>query len=151
MDYMRINGNDQLDLKGSCLSGYVNQLTYGYNVYFLNSITDQWTLFTDTLYFHKPPQTYTDLTVSKNLFFDFSTQIIWKFELIAYVSGQNVTSSTSLIVYVNEPPLSGTCNISPTSGTTSSLFTIFCDNWSDSDGSSLSFSFYGNKSLNINF
>jgi hypothetical protein len=77
---MRINGNDQLDLKGSCLSGCVNQLTYDYNVYFLNTLTSQWNLFTNTSYYHIPPQTYIDLTVSKNLFFDYSTQIIWKFE-----------------------------------------------------------------------
>ncbi len=146
---MRINGNDQLDLKGSCLSGCVNQLTYGYTVYYLNSLTSEWTLFTNASYYHIPPQTYTDLTVSKNLFFDYPTQIIWKFELIAFISGLNVSSSISLIMYVNEPPLPGTCNISPTSGTTKSVFTIYCDNWSDSDESSLIFSFYGKKKFKI--
>jgi hypothetical protein len=35
---------------------------------------------------------------------------------------------------INSPPINGSCVIYPLNGTTSTLFTITCLNWFDSDG-----------------
>ena len=56
----------------------------------------------------------------------------WRFE--AVYSSMNDTSSSSLNFIVNQPPMNGSCSISPLNGTTSSTFDISCSNWFDEDG-----------------
>jgi hypothetical protein len=49
---------------------------------------------------------------------------------------------------INSPPANGSCSITPSNGTTSTLFNIICSNWFDKDGIkdyslySIIFSFY---------
>jgi hypothetical protein len=138
---MKINANDQLDLKGACLTG-CNDLSYSYNIYML--VGNQWIPFTNVSYYHKPEGFIKDLTAKKSLFSDFPNQAIWKFELEAFNPLKNISGSASLIVYVNQPPTPGICDISPKSGTTSTIFNIYCADWSDNDGGIVNFTFYGN-------
>ena len=147
---MQINGNDQLDLKGSCLSGCSNDdiLTFSFNLYTLDSSRNQWKSFTNNSYFYLTGKTLSELAIRKQLFLDFPIQKIWKIDLILNVFNSllNLTqiATSSLIFYVNQPPSSGTCDINPKSGTTSTFFTLSCSNWIQSDGSpALNYVFYG--------
>ena len=136
-----MNSNDQLDLEGSCLVGCTgNSIIYTYSLFKLVSGT--WVPFTDGLYYFTSGSLNKDLTIIKNLFNDFSTQIIWKIQLNVDVvySNQSYTGSTSMQIYVNYPPQPGICNINPTNGTTSTLFQLSCSGWT---GTVTSYNFYG--------
>ena len=56
----------------------------------------------------------------------------WRFEVTYVFASTNSTSA--LDVVVNHPPENGGCSITPLTGTTSTLFTILCDNWWDESG-----------------
>ena len=151
---MRINANDQLDLKSSCLSGCSTNdtLTFTYNLNMLDSNTNKWILFPANAlkYYYLTGRTLSDLTIKKQLFSDYSTQNIWKIDLILNVKdpfqNQTQNATSSLNVYVNQPPTSGTCDIDPKNGTTNTLFRINCINWIDIDGSvPVNYVFYGKK------
>ena len=152
---MKINANDQLDLKGSCLKGCNanDTIVYSYELSFLNNTTNQWSLFTNNSYFYVTGKVLSDLTIKKELFSDFPTQIIWKINFI--INDINLLliqtqASSSIIFYVNHPPLSGSCDINPKNGTTSTLFYIYCSKWVDSNGVSASnYVFYGEYFLNF--
>jgi hypothetical protein len=64
-----------------------------------------------------------NLTVLKELFIDI---IYWRFQLI-----QSDGSFSTLNVEINLGPENGNCSIEPQIGTTTSLFTINCFNWTD--------------------
>jgi hypothetical protein len=136
---MKINANDQLDVIGACLSGCDSAtVTYEYKIYMLNA--KQWIPFTNISYFiYTGLAPYTSLTVKEDLFFDNFPQKIWKIDF----GTLNTNSSSAIVFYVNFPPRFGTCDISPTNGTTNTLFSIMCLNWMDLDGSLNSFSYYG--------
>ena len=148
---MSINANDQLDLIGSCLIGCTDAKSsiYTYNLYMLNNNTNQWIPFTNSSYYYQTDLTPNSfLTIRQSLFEDFPSQIIWKVELVVNCvspNNENVNGSTSLIFYVNYPPKSGSCDIYPKNGTTSTQFQIICINWVDSNGVVIKYSFYGKK------
>jgi len=142
---MKINANDQLDLKGSCLSGCDKESTiFTYYLYMLNSSSNQWIPFTNNSYYYYTglnPQT--DLTIKEELFHDFPSQTILKVELNVYVPSKNSSGSASILFIVNFPPRNGLCDISPKNGTTYTLFSISCWNWMDTDGYLDAFAYYG--------
>jgi hypothetical protein len=142
---MKINANDQLDLKGSCLSRFDKESTiFTYYLYMLNSSSNQWISFTNnSYYFYTGLNPQTDLTIKEELFEDFPFQTIWKVELNVYVPSKNTSGSTSILFLVNFPPKNGLCDISPKDGTTDTLFSIYCRNWIDADGYLDSFAYYG--------
>jgi hypothetical protein len=116
------------------------------------SATNQWSLFSNSSYYFTTDQSNRDLTILKKLFSDFSSQIIWKIELIVNAaSSSNIHTnetyqgSTSMKIYVNFSPLPGVCNVSPNEGNTTSLFYIVCNSWTDPGGSVTNYAFYGNK------
>ena len=150
---MSLNSNDQLDLIGSCLVGCTrNSSIYTYNLYMLNNNTNQWIPFTNSSFYYQTDLTPNSfLTIRQNLFEDYPSQILWKVELVVNCvlpNNENVNGSTSVLFYVNFPPKSGSCDINPKNGTTSTQFQIICTNWVDSNGAITKYSFYGKK---INF
>ena len=141
-----MNSNDQLDLVGSCLVGCTgSDLTYEFNLYMLDSSSNTWILFTNSSYYFTWGSSNSNLTILKNLFDDHSLQTIWKIQLNVIVAygNQSYTGSTSVQVLVNYPPLLGVCDINPRNGTTSTLFQISCNGWTDVSGTVTLFSFYG--------
>jgi hypothetical protein len=144
---MKINSNDQLDLKGLCLSGCDGKSRiYSFSLYQMDPLVKNWTLFTNNSYLYQTGLSNEYLVIVKDLFRDFPNQVYWKvelnFELITF-TGEILTASSSIIFYVNFSPINGICNISPVIGTTSTLFTINCNNWIDKDGTVVSYSYYG--------
>jgi hypothetical protein len=148
---MKINANDQLDLKGSCLSVCSKESSiFTYNLFMLNTGSNQWISFTNnSYYFYTGLSPQTDLTIKEKLFRDFPSQTIWKIELNVYVPRTTTSGSTSILFLVNFPPINGSCDITPKNGTTNTLFSISCWNWFDTDGYLDSFSYYGKKYLSI--
>jgi hypothetical protein len=76
-----------------------------------------------------------DLTVTKELFLNHAYVKFWRFQ-VTYGSSSSSTdaSSSSMDFQINAPPSNGSCSISPTNGTTTTLFTVQCRQWRDSDG-----------------
>jgi hypothetical protein len=142
---MKINANDQLDLKGSCLSGCdmeSNIFTYELNM--LSSSSNRWISFTNnSYYFYTGLTPETDLTIKEELFQNFPYLPILKVDLNVYVPSKNSSGSASILFLVNFPPKNGLCDISPKNGTTDTLFSISCWNWMDTDGNLDSFAYYG--------
>ena len=145
MDYTKINANDQLDLKGLCLSGCdINENYYTYTLYML--ITNQWIPFTNTsYYFYTGSMPQTSLTVKDDLFRDYPLQKAWKIELNVFVPSKNKSGSASIQFFVNIPPQQGSCDVNPKQATSNTSFSISCMNWVDSDGLLSSISYYGIK------
>jgi hypothetical protein len=142
---MKINANDQLDLKGSCLSGCdmeSNIFTYDLNM--LSPSSNRWISFTNnSFYFYTGLNPQTDLTIKEELFQNFPYLPILKVDLNVYVPSKNTSGSASIIFLVNFPPRNGLCDINPKNGTTDTLFSISCWNWIDTDGNLDSFAYYG--------
>jgi len=149
---MKVNANDQLDLKGSCLVGCNGtSLVYSYNIYMLQSPTT-WVPFTNPSYFQQSGSLNSVLTVSQQLFADYPAQIIWKIELVLQVvlsANETYFSPSSMSIFVNFPPIPGTCDVFPKSGNTSMQYSIICNNWADASGVVVTFVFYGNEFENI--
>ena len=144
---MKINSNDQFDLKSSCIAGCEGtNLTFRFNLYLLNGTLNKWIPFSNSSYFFTIGQSNSYLVIKKDLFRDFSSQVIWKIEsnieLVTYTN-ETLTASTSMKVYVNFSPKYGICTISPTNGTTNTVFSLNCQNWIDSNGSVGFYSYYG--------
>jgi hypothetical protein len=58
--------------------------------------------------------------------------IYWRFE--AFYSFDSQSTSSALNFRINEKPANGSCDIDPLNGTTSTMFTVNCSNWVDTDG-----------------
>jgi hypothetical protein len=147
LDYTKINSNDQLDIKALCLSSCSGKsLIFEFNLYQMDLVYKNWTLFTNNTYFYQTGLSNEYLVILKDLFRDFPDQVFWKVELnfeLTTFTGEILTASSSMIFYVNFVPINGVCDISPLMGTTSTLFTIICKNWIDKDGNVVSYSYYG--------
>ena len=146
MDYTKINANDQLDLKGSCLAGcYGDGITYIFNIYILDTQTNQFVLFEDRTYVYQYNYIYSFLTILSDLFSLNPNQNIYKIEYSVFIESRNVSGSSSLILYVNFPPKYGECDINPKIGTAYiTEFVIDCSGYIDKNGFVVAFSFYGN-------
>ena len=147
-DYIKINANDELDLVGNCIAKCDGLgLTYTFFIYMLNYSSNNWIPLTNNSYFHKSAESESNLIVLKDLFKLYSRHRVWKVELrttLFTYTNQNLTTDSSLLFYVNYPPLNGTCDIEPKIGSTKDIFKINCDKWSDVEGNIVSYSFYGN-------
>jgi len=102
-------------------------------------------LFANSSYYFITGTTKSDITLWSDLFLEYSSTLMWKIELstnITTIDGRNFIGQTSIIAYVNQPPQPGTCDIDPKFGTTSDLFNIYCDKWSDSEGGNVNYTFY---------
>ena len=146
-EYQYINPTTQVALFSVCANSCSEADQISWNIYqgSMNATANvmQWTLFSQT-------QVYRDIWffglntsnfTATNQFFRVHQSIIyWRFEVV-YSFGVK-SSASALNFIINEPPTNGSCSISPLNGTTSTLFTISCLNWFDSDAIK-DYSFYG--------
>jgi len=148
---VKINSNDDLDLKGVCLSRCDGlSRAYSFNLFMLDSNSSKWTQFSNQSYFHVSSQDETDLIILKSLFNDFYSQrgvVYWKVQMtitILTYSHENLTGMASILFQVNIPPTNGKCDVKPKYGSVNDRFRIYCTNWLDNDGQVASYSYYGN-------
>ena len=147
-DFLSANANDQLDLKGTCTIGCESLLSsyeFYYNVYYMTNNKLILVSSNTTKYFTSSGPHKSDLSVASSLFNGFASQLLWKFELNLFMPSGNFIATTSLLISVNHPPKSGSCNIKPKNGTTQTWFNIYCDSWMDDVGTVTAFAFYGNN------
>ena len=144
MDYTKINANDQLDVKGSCLAGcYGDGITFFFNIYMLDTQTNQFILFADRTNVYHYNYIYSFLTILSDLFALNPNQNIYKIEYSVVIESRNVSGSSSMIFYINFPPKYGDCDIYPKIGTAFiTKFTIECSNFIDQDGFIATYFFY---------
>jgi hypothetical protein len=74
----------------------------------------------------------TNFTSTNQLFLSNPQITLWRFEVVYTFAFEASFSSLNFII--NQPPYNGSCSISPLNGTTSTLFTISCPDWFDTDG-----------------
>lgn len=118
-----------------------------YNIFMIDHITNRSIKLENESYYFTTDRFKLNFTIRKELFQDFSTFKYWKIELIGFSSVTNFTGSSSLLFFVNQPPKPGACNINPSNGTTSTLFNIFCFDWTDENSSFINYTFYGKKNF----
>lgn len=92
-------------------------------------------LFLDVCTLHSipfPGSNTSNFTATNDFFLSYSNVDYWRFE-VAYTFPTG-TSFSAIDFQINHPPENGSCSITPTNGTTTTLFTIQCTNWEDENG-----------------
>ena len=131
-EYQFVNPTTQVALFSLCIgncSSILQKIIW--NLYSGEANSSLWILFNQTqnYFFGKSSSNF---TVLNQLFIQNPTVQFWKFEVV--YSFRNETSTSALHFVLNQPPQNGSCSISPSNGTTTTLFLISCSNWSDEDG-----------------
>ncbi|CAF4173255.1 unnamed protein product, partial [Adineta steineri] len=109
-----------------------------WNIYYgtMNSSSNytKWILFNQTSSYENIwffGMNTSNFTTTNQLFLSNPQINLWQFEVI--YTFRSEISSSSLNFIINQPPVNGSCSITPLNGTTSSLFDISCPNWFDED------------------
>ena len=155
IEYQYINPTTQVALFSICTNNCTNIQNITWNIYQgirnLTSNMVQWRRFNqinnyqNIWFFGTNTSNFTALT---QLFIENSEIVYWRFEVIYSFLTESSTSALNFII--NQPPQNGSCSINPMNGTTTTLFTISCLNWIDTDGIK-DYSFYGKfSSLSLN-
>lgn len=171
-EFQRINPTTQVALSASCIGMCDTQPIIQWNVYYgvfnVNSNVTQWLPFSQMmtydqiwffgnrallfrwpvfiLFYENLGRNTNQFTSTNRLFVENPAVQYWRFEVI-YRFASAITSS-ALNFVMNRPPSSGSCSISPSNGTTSTLFTITCSAWSDENGIK-DYSIYGMPCLSM--
>ncbi|CAF1500386.1 unnamed protein product, partial [Adineta steineri] len=137
--FQHVNPTTQVALYSICISNCVNIQNIKWNIYqgLQNSSSNstQWILFNqmnsyNNIWFFG---TNTINFTSTNQLFLNNPQIsLWQFEVV-YTFISDVSSNTMNFM-INQPPTNGSCSIDPSNGTITTLFTVTCFNWFDTNG-----------------
>ena len=116
----RINPTTPLTLFSNCIGNCTN----------IESIT--WRIYSESMNSSYDKKS-SNFTVPKQLFLNNPQIKNWKFEVI--YSFPSTKGISSLNIIVNQPPINGSCLISPSiDSATDTSFTISCADWFDEDG-----------------
>jgi len=131
LEYQFVNPTTQVALFSLCIGNCSSIQKIVWNVYSGQANSSLWILFNQTqnYFFGKSSSNF---TVLNQLFIQNPTVQFWKFEVV--YSFANETSTSALQFVINQPPQNGSCSISPSNGTITTLFEIACSNWFDEDG-----------------
>jgi len=131
LEYQFVNPTTQVALFSLCIGNCSSIQKILWNVYSGEANSSLWILFNQTqnYFFGKSSSNF---TVLNQLFIQNPTVKFWKFEVV--YSFPNETSTSALQFVINQPPENGSCSISPSNGTITTLFEIACPNWFDEDG-----------------
>ncbi|UJR10866.1 hypothetical protein I4U23_015053 [Adineta vaga] len=140
--YQMVNPTTQIGLTSFCIdncNNFTSSISIEWNIYYgtINQTnnTVQWikfqnkTQYINTLFFGMYSNNFTAI---KDLLLIYSSIKYWRFEVI-YTS-ESAKSIGLIDFLINSPPSNGNCSIYPLNGTITTLFTIDCFNWFDSDG-----------------
>jgi len=131
LEYQFVNPTTQAALFSLCIGNCSSIQKILWNVYSGEANSSLWILFNQTqnYFFGKNSSNF---TVTNQLFIQNPTVQFWKFEVV--YSFPNETSTSALQFVINQPPENGSCSISPSNGTITTLFQISCPDWFDEDG-----------------
>ena len=153
-EYQLVNPTTQVALFSVCLDNCPSIQNISWNIYrgtrTATSNTTQWTLIRSVIRYpniwffgesnHRrsiwisrfyPGTNTSNFTATKHLFLSNPQVLYWRFAVV--YSFLTETSVSALNFVVNQPPVNGTCSVSPLNGTTSTLFKVSCPNWIDAD------------------
>ena len=131
LEYQFVNPTTQVALFSLCLGNCSSVQKIIWNVYSGQSNSSLWILFNQAQNWFFGNRS-SNFTVINQLFLQNPTIQFWKFEVV--YSFPSETSTSALNFVINQPPVNGSCSISPLNGTITTLFTISCPNWFDEDG-----------------
>ncbi|CAF1285557.1 unnamed protein product [Rotaria sordida] len=145
-EYHLLNPNTQVELTSLWINHRVNQSFDGtimWNLYqgSMNT-TIQWILIpnirtdVENWFFEINSENF---TATKGLFINYPNVKYWRFEVI--YSMNSIHSIGAIDFMIDSPPENGTCSINPLNGMTSTVSTIICSNWSDTNDI-IGYSFY---------
>jgi hypothetical protein len=83
-------------------------------------------------------------TATNTLFLENHPIMYWRFEVVYTFPDEK--SSSALNFIINQPPRNGSCSINPSTGKTTTVFTINCTEWLDEDNIK-DYSFYSKMTL----
>ena len=139
LQFQRVNPTTQVALYSICISNCTNIQNIKWNIYqgLQNSSSNstQWILFNQMNSFNNIwffGTNAINFTSTNQLFLNYPQISLWKFEVIYTFPSD--TSSNTMNFIVNQPPTNGSCSIDPLNGTITTLFTVTCLNWFDTDG-----------------
>jgi len=131
VEYQFVNPTTQIALFSIAIGNDMRIENITWNVYSGKSNYSQWTLFNqeNPWFFGRNTSNFTS---TNQLFLQNPEIQFWKFEVV--YSFQTEISISALNFVINQPPVNGSCFISPTNGTTTTSFQISCPDWIDEDG-----------------
>ncbi|CAF0788844.1 unnamed protein product [Adineta steineri] len=139
LEFQLVNPTTQVALFSLCIGDCDNIQNITWNIYQgttnISSNSTQWTLFNqmniyENIWFFG--WNTSNFTALNQLFLNNPQINLWRFQVIYEFTLQ--ASSSALNFVINQPPVNGSCSISPYNGTTSTSFNISCSNWFDEDG-----------------
>ena len=139
LEFQLVNPTTQVALFAVCIGTCVSIESIQWRIYqgVENSSANgtQWTLFNQMISYENiwffGAQT-TNFTATNQLFLDNPQINFWRFEVVYTFPSETSTSALNFVI--NQPPANGSCTIDPQNGTTTTLFTISCPDWFDTDG-----------------
>ena len=139
LEFQLVNPTTQVALFSICTESYSFIRNIVWNIYYgeINSSSNYtlWTKFNQTDLYENSwffgLQT-SNFTATDDLFSAKPELTLWRFEVV--YTFESEISSSSLNFIINQPPINGSCSISPKNGTTSTSFSISCPDWFDEDG-----------------
>ncbi|CAF0892553.1 unnamed protein product, partial [Adineta ricciae] len=147
IEFQLVNPTTQVALFSFCADNCQNTEIITWNVYQgsvnISSNVTQWVLFNqmsayENIWFFG--RNTSNFTAVNNLFLNNRQISLWRFEVNYTVASEASLSSLNFVI--NQPPMNGSCSVSPHNGTTSTSFSISCSNWFDEDGI-IDYSVYG--------
>ncbi|CAF4055669.1 unnamed protein product, partial [Adineta steineri] len=139
LEYQFVNPTTQVALFAICVGNCINLQNIKWNIYQgsdnSSSNYTQWTLFNNTILYENTwffGKNTSNFTATNQLFLSNPQINLWRFEVV--YTFLNETSTSALNFIINQPPYNGSCSINPLNGTTTTLFTIECPDWYDTDG-----------------
>ena len=138
LEYQLVNPTTQVALFALCIGNCttIHYITWKIYIGSMNQSSNdtEWILFNQMTAYNNIwffGVNTSNFTATKQLFLSYLHVNLWRFE-VTY-SFPSETSSSALNFIINRPPVNGSCLITPSNGTTSSVFRISCSDWFDED------------------
>ncbi|CAF1144423.1 unnamed protein product [Adineta ricciae] len=125
-EFKKLNPTTQVALYSFCIDPCPNVRNITWNIYYSNEnlLVNQMNFYENIWFYGRNTNRF---TTTKDLFGLYPNETYWKFEVV--YSFETFNSISALNFEINRPPSNGSCQISPSNGTTNTLFNITCSNW----------------------
>ncbi|CAF1599303.1 unnamed protein product, partial [Adineta ricciae] len=141
LEFQLVNPTTQVALFSVCAGNYSTVQNITWSVYFssntMNSSSNftQWSLFNQTTTYDNIwffGRNTSNFTATNQLFLSNPQTELWRFEVVYSFATEKSVSSLNFVI--NQPPSNGSCMVDPMNGTTTTLFTVSCKDFFDTDG-----------------
>ena len=151
--FQLVNPTSQIALYSLCIGNCADLQNIQWNIYQgtfnSSSTTTQWMIFDQMISYENIwffGRHNTNFTATSQLFLHSPQINFWRFEVVYQFSIEN--SASTINFATNQPPTNGSCSIDPSSGITTTPFTVICIDWYDANDIK-DYSLYGRINLKI--